>query len=116
MTKINARTKGIVYEQRIRKELIELGWARCQTARYASKMVDDQLVDFVNTKPFNIQAKALERAPAYHDILDNMPKDGNTNVIFHKRNNRGTVVTMSKENFYKLIRDEAKKAQSKDQS
>ena len=38
-------------------KLIELGWDKCLTSRYASKERDDALVDFVNTVPFNFQAK-----------------------------------------------------------
>jgi len=51
----------------------------------------------------NIQAKATESTPSYHSLLKEMPDDNNYNVIFHKRNNRGEVVVLSKEDFYQII-------------
>lgn len=110
---VNARNKGNSYERKIRQEFIAMGWTQCQTSRYASKEKDDSLVDLVGTEPFNIQLKATERAPSYHSILSAMPQDGNINVLFHKRNRIGEVVVIKKEDFYKLIRHEAEKAQQK---
>ena len=103
MKKINARNAGHAYERQLRLELIALGWDKCQTSRYASKETDDAAVDFVNTKPFNIQAKRWKSAPSYHDVLKSMPDDDNYNVIIHKRPNKGEVVVMDKETFYALI-------------
>ena len=102
--KNNSRAVGCAYERQIRLELIDLGWADCQTSRFASKMTDDMLVDFVNTKPFNIQAKRWSHAPAYQEVLKAMPQDSNYNVVIHKKPNKGEVVVMSKEDFYELIR------------
>lgn len=102
--KNNSRSVGHTYERSLRKEFIELGWEDCQTSRYASKATDDLMVDFVNTKPFNIQAKRWKSAPSYHEILKQMPQDSNYNVIIHKRPNKGEVVVMSKEDFYELIK------------
>ena len=101
---VNRRQVGHDYERSIRLELIDLGWSDCQTSRYASKMTDDANVDFVNTKPFNIQAKRWKSAPSYHDVLNSMPQDENYNVIFHKRPSKGEVVVMDKETFYELIK------------
>lgn len=103
MKKVNARNVGCVYERQIRLELIDLGWVNCQTSRYASKMTDDANVDFVNTKPFNIQAKRWKSAPSYCDVLKSMPQDDNYNIIFHKRPNKGEVIVMEKGTFYELI-------------
>jgi hypothetical protein len=101
--KNNSRAVGHTYERALRKELIALGFTECQTSRYASKATDDLLVDFVGTKPFNIQAKRWKSAPSYHEILDKMPKDDNYNVIIHKRPNKGEVVVLSKEDFWELV-------------
>lgn len=103
MKKNNSRAVGNAYERQIRLELINLGWDKCQTSRYASKMTDDALVDFVNTVPFNIQAKRWKSAPSYHEVLKAMPKDNNYNVVIHKRPNKGEVVVMDKSTFYQLI-------------
>jgi hypothetical protein len=101
---VNRRQVGHDYERNIRLELIDLGWTECQTSRYASKMTDDANVDFVNTKPFNIQAKRWKSAPSYCDVLNSMPQDENYNVIFHKRPNKGEVVVMEKDTFYELVK------------
>lgn len=105
MRKNNARSVGHTYERQLRLEFRELGWKECETSRYASKMTDDANVDFVNTDPFNIQAKRWKSAPSYHEILKSMPNDGNFNVIFHKRPNKGEVVVMDKKTFYTLVKN-----------
>jgi hypothetical protein len=103
MKKNNSRAVGHTYERAIRLELIELGWDKCQTSRYASKMTDDANVDFVNTEPFQFQAKRWTHAPSYQEVLDSMPVNGSYNVVIHKRPNKGEVVVMSKSDFYELI-------------
>lgn len=102
--KNNSRTVGHTYERQLRLELIELGFTDCQTSRYASRITDDANVDFVNTKPFNIQAKRWTHAPSYHDVLKSMPQDDNYNVVFHKRPNKGEVVVLAKDDFYELLK------------
>ena len=99
----NGRNKGNSYERKLAKEWREFGF-ETKTSRYESKMLDDMKVDLTNTGFFNIQAKAVERlSPSYHEILDSMPKDNNYNVIFHKRNRKGEVVVMTKDDFYELV-------------
>lgn len=104
MKKNNSRAIGNTYERQLRIELIKLGWVNCQTSRYASKLTDDQLVDYINTRPFNIQAKRWKSAPSYHEILRAMPQDNNYNVIIHKRPNKGEIVVMSKQDWYEIIK------------
>jgi hypothetical protein len=102
--KNNSRAVGHAYERLIRLELIDLGWDSCMTSRYASRETDDANVDFVNTKPFNIQAKRWSHAPAYQEVLKSMPQDTNYNVVIHKKPNKGEVVVMDKSTFYELIK------------
>ena len=105
MKKNNSRAIGHQYERQVRLELIELGWDKCQTSRFASKMTDDMVVDFINTKPFNFQAKRWKSAPSYHEVLRSMPQDDlNYNVIIHKRPNKGEVVVLEKKDFYEIIK------------
>jgi len=99
----SARNKGNSYEREKAKQLRELHWKDCKTSRYSSKEKDDMLVDLVNTDPFSIQCKAVERLSGYHKLIDSMPKDGNINCVFHKRNRLGEVVVMSLDDFYKII-------------
>jgi hypothetical protein len=102
--KNNSRSIGHTYERALRLELINLGWDKCQTSRYASRETDDANVDFVHTEPFNIQAKRWKSAPSYHEVLDSMPQDNFYNVVIHKRPNKGEVVVMSKTDFYEIIK------------
>ncbi len=104
MVKNNSRAVGCAYERQIRLELRDLGWDKCETSRFASKMTDDALVDFVNTQPFSFQAKRWSHAPAYQEVLKKMPQDSNYNVIIHKKPNKGEVVVMSKSDFYEIIK------------
>jgi len=97
-----SRTKGHNYERAIRKEMIELGYKDCQTARYASREADNNGIDLVNTGQYNIQCKAVEKGLNYLETLAAMPQDEKINVIFHKRK-RKEIAIMTKEDFYKLI-------------
>ena len=104
MTKpINARRAGHTYERDLVKEWKELGWTEAATSRYESRTLDDQKVDLVNTDPYQIQAKRTARAPNFHELLDSMPKNGKTNVVFHKRVHCGETVTMRKADFYRMV-------------
>jgi len=103
MSKINARNKGNSYERKVKNEWIELGFEDCLTSRHASKYMDDLKVDLINTGPFNIQCKAVEKGVYPHKILEEMPDDSKYNVLFHKKNRQGEVVSMMKEDFYELI-------------
>lgn len=100
----NARAKGNQYELATIKKLKELGWTEACSSRSESKRLDDKGVDICYTPPLNIQCKAVERLGSYHSILDSMPDDKNFNIIFHKRNRQGTVVAMTEEDFFKLLK------------
>lgn len=102
---MNARNKGNSYERKLAKELREF-FPDCATSRYASKETDDKKVDFVNTGGWNIQAKAVEKFAGFHKLLDEMPQEaGQINLVFHKRNRKGEVVAMRKEDFFHLLRN-----------
>lgn len=100
---INSRNKGHGYELQIRDLFIKLGWLQCVTSRSESKRKDDQGIDLCYTDPFNIQAKAVEKLGSVHDILSKMPKDSNYNLVFHKRNRKGTIVCMTIEDFKEIL-------------
>ena len=104
---INARNKGSAYERKLAKEFRELGYTECRTSREVSKIRDNMGVDLCGVPDFNVQAKAVENLGSVHMILKSMPEEvGVTNVVFHKRNRKGEVVSMKKEDFYKLITKE----------
>ena len=102
--KINGRVKGHQYERQLAALFRELGFTDCATSRYCSKQLDDMKVDLANTGPFFLQAKAVEKLGSIHDILESMPKNGKTNLVFHKRNRKGTVVSMKQEDFIKILK------------
>lgn len=97
------RTRGHSYERQIAKEFRDAGWSSACTTRYASRMKDDQKIDIFDTNPFNVQCKATNKCINYHQILQEMPKDLNYNVIFNKLTSKGEFVIISKEDFYELI-------------
>lgn len=99
----SSRIKGHAFERAMAEHFRLLGYSNCRTSRYESKMLDDQDIDLTNTKPFNIQCKAVENLGSAHDTLDAMPKDDNYNVVVHKRNRKGVVVSMSLEDFSEII-------------
>jgi hypothetical protein len=100
---INARKKGHGYEIQIRDWFRDLGWTKAVSSRSESKNIDDQGIDLCFTDPFNTQMKAVEKLGSIHDVLANMPKDDNYNLVFHKRNRKGTIVAMTLEDFKELL-------------
>lgn len=98
---MNARKKGNSYELEVIKRFIERGWDKAVSSRSESKRKDDAGVDICYL-PVNVQCKAVERLGSIHKILDSMPKEED-NVVFHKRNRQGTVVSMREDLFFKLL-------------
>jgi hypothetical protein len=101
---VKARQKGANYELATIKRWHGLGWEQAVSSRSESRRLDDKGVDICYLNPFNVQCKSWERAPSYHDVLASMPKDGNYNVLFHKKNRRGTVVVLTEEDFFKIVK------------
>jgi len=102
---INAKIKGNRFEVEMAFRLREI-FPDARTSRFMGRLWDDRCgVDIVGTPGWHFQCKAVERlAPGYHEILSAMPKNGNTNAILHKRNNRGIVVVLNFEDFLKLLK------------
>lgn len=101
----SARNKGNSYERQVVKEFKEMGWTKASTSRYSSKENDDNKVDLCNVNPFNIQCKAVEGSVKYLEVLASMPVGDNINCIFRKRNREKQLVILTKDDFYKLIKD-----------
>lgn len=99
---INSRAKGKSYELTVIKTFKEKGWTSCVSSRSESKRTDDAGIDLCYSEPFQVQCKAVEKlSPSPHDIINGMP-DGK-NVIFHKKNRKGTLVYMTEELFWELV-------------
>jgi hypothetical protein len=100
----NARKKGTAYELQIIKLFKALGWTNCVSSRSESKRLDDSGVDVCYTTPFQLQCKAVENMGSAHNVLANMPKKaGYYNLVFHKKNRLGTVVSMTQDDFVELL-------------
>ena len=102
---MNQRKKGHSFELWIVDRLKSMGF-EATTSRLTNKKLDWDKVDIDTNFPFNIQAKAVERLsmPA-HQILASMPTD-KTPVLYHKRNNKGVIVSMRLEDFEELTKQE----------
>lgn len=101
---VNGRQKGHTYERQLAEKFREY-FPDCVTSRMESKAEDDRGGDLCNTGCFRVQAKAVERlSPQIHEVLARMHKDEKLNVVFHKRNRKGTVVSMNEETFWILYR------------
>ena len=100
---INPRKKGHSYELDIRDWFRELGWSNAVSSRSESKNKDDQGIDLCYTDPFYVQAKAVEKLGSLHEILTKMPKGTHYNLVFHKRNRKGTIVAMTIEDFKEIL-------------
>lgn len=98
-----SRNKGHGFERSIAQMFRDMGWTKCKTSRYESKMLDDACVDLTNTNPFQIQCKNVERLGNLHTELSKMPKGSNYNLVFHKRSRQGTIVAMSLDDFKEIL-------------
>jgi len=100
---INGRSKGNDYERWIVNYLKDLGYTGERNS-YVNKKADDvDKIDIATDFPFSIQAKAVERlSPGTHEVLKSMGGD-KPKCIWHKRNNKGTVVILPLDEFIKLI-------------
>ncbi len=101
-----SRNKGHQFERQMAAILRAELWPECYTSRFMGSAWDDYNgIDLTGTPGYNVQLKAVERlSPGYHEILAKMRKDKNKNIVIHKRNNRGAVVTMDFADFLKLVR------------
>ena len=110
----NNRTKGHSAERLYALKFREL-FPKCQTSRYASRMMDDAGVDLVGL-PMLVQIKAgLQKGMKPHEVLknikNNLPDESKPKVLIHhkegakgkKRDEFSSLVTMTFEDFFHLI-------------
>ena len=105
---INARKKGIGYELDIIKKLKPL-YPNAVSSRSESKSLDDRKVDICYTGMWRVQCKAVEALGSSHQTLADMEKarldfEDGISVVFHKRNNKGTVVSLQLDDFLNIIK------------
>jgi len=106
---MNSKQKGNQFERHCAAILRANLWPECYTSRFMGSAWDDYLgIDLTGTGNFQVQCKAMERTPPYHSILKNMPQNGKANIVIHKRNNQGCIVTMTLEDFIAIIKNGSK--------
>lgn len=98
----SARQKGHSFELQIRDFFRELGYQDCVSSRSESKTLDDKGVDLCYTGDYHVQCKATEQLGSVHKVLSGMPNE-KINLVFHKRNRQGVVVSMTIEGFKKIF-------------
>lgn len=104
----NNRNAGNSYERDLMNEFREL-FPNILTSRNASRVMDALKVDFVNTAPFNIQAKYTQNYPNFYELLNEMPQDTNYNIVVHKKNKgkgsaKNEIVVMTKQDFIEILK------------
>ena len=110
-----SKTKGSSYEQKIAKELRELGFEGVVTARFESKSKDNNKIDLVDKEdklPVYIQLKCTQNTPSYFKIEEECDlKDKPFCLIWNKQEKKeinicsvGEVVMIPKEYFYELLK------------
>lgn len=105
MSGLKSRRKGHSFELAVRDFFRALGWSTAVSSRSESRAADAAGKDLVYTDPFNVQCKAVEKLGNLHSVLEDMPKDNNINLVFHKRKHAGVVVAMTMEDFKKVIHE-----------
>lgn len=97
------RTAGHGFEREVVQDFRNAGFSECVSSRSESKRLDDAKVDLAFTDPFQVQCKFTKLAPNFHTLLKEMPNNGKINVVFHKRAHKGVTVTMSREDFFRMV-------------
>lgn len=118
------RTKGHNAERIYATAFKELGFDKCVTSRYGSRIHDDAAIDLINV-PFNVQIKAgKQKAMKPEEVLKDIsirimdkfpktaPEHNYPNIVIHRREvgpgkRRGPfddIVTMSFEDFTKILK------------
>lgn len=111
----NSRARGVAYEQKIAKELRELGFLNVVTSRAESKLMDDKKIDLVDPTDqlfFYSQLKKTIKIPNYFFIEKQCPLKDKPFVIFWNYQiptektfrSGGEIVMLPKSFFYKLIK------------
>lgn len=109
------RNRGHRAEQKIVKELKELGFTEVVSSRNESKAMDDNKVDIVdkaNKLPVFIQIKHQLATPSYFDIREQSTVPNERFVIIWDKQKKcekniitiGSIVMMDKKMFYELIK------------
>lgn len=110
-----SKNKGNRYEQKIAKELRELGFTGVVTSRSESKSKDDDKIDLIDKDgylPIEIQLKSTQSTPSYFKIREESSVDNKKFAIIWAKQEKketnictvGECAIISKELLYELIK------------
>lgn len=108
-----SKSKGSALEYQVVKDLKELGFTGCVTARGESKRVDNNKIDIIDTEdklPVNIQCKHYKNTPNYFKIREECGDKSKPFTIVWKKsaeggnNSPGTVAIIPIELFYEFLK------------
>lgn len=108
-----SKSKGSALEYQVVKDLKEIGFTGCVTARGESKRVDNNKIDIIDTEgklPVNIQCKHYQNTPNYFKIREECGDKSKPFTIVWKKsaeggaNSPGTVAILPLEFFYELLK------------
>tara|TARA_Y100000114_G_C11738666_1_gene317715 strand:+ start:601 stop:945 length:345 start_codon:yes stop_codon:yes gene_type:complete len=99
----NNRRKGHNYERELRKEFIELGFDKCVTSRFGSKMMDDRGIDLLNTGIIKVQAKSTQNLNSRKVLDDMQVEKTDVPVVFHKVLRGKQYCTLYKDDFMEIL-------------
>jgi arsenate reductase-like glutaredoxin family protein len=118
-SKSHNRDKGNSMERLLAKEFRELGYPDCATSRATSKMLDNAKCD-LNFVDFIVQSKSVIKNLTYSDYVallkeveeginglpEKMKKEyiEYPKMVFHKGKLPKTLVIITKEDFYKIVK------------
>lgn len=117
-----SKNKGNRYEQKIAKELREIGFTGVVTARSESKSKDDDKIDLIDKDgllPCEIQLKCTQSIPSYFKIREESSVNNKNFVIIWAKQEKketnictvGECVIIDKELFYELIKPYTEKGE-----
>ncbi len=98
---MNSRNKGAAGERELAAKLREYGY-NCRRGQQYSGANGD--ADVVGLPGVHIEVKRVEKLNLYDAIAQAVrdAKDGETPAVFHRKNNKGWLVTLRMDDFMKM--------------
>lgn len=100
---MNSRNKGAAGERELAAKLREYGY-QCRRGQQYSGVNGD--ADVVGLPGVHIECKRVEKLNLYEAMSQSVrdAKDGETPAVFHRKNNRGWLVTLRMDDFMKMYK------------
>lgn len=100
---VNSREKGASFERKLAKILKEYGYECRRGQQYCGANGD---ADVIGLPGIHIEAKAVERLNIYDAMNQSISdaRDGELPAVFHKKNRKKILVTMTLDDWMKLYK------------